>query len=90
MDYTDNWASEMYEEFAFWSLADWQRVLRTVGFRVNPASHVYTNKWIVEHRWQGRVALFKRMGNSLYPLPFPPTTVVLVAEKGTQSAPMMN
>jgi trans-aconitate methyltransferase len=87
MDYTDNWASEMHEEFAFWSFSDWQRALRTVGFEVNPVSHVYTNKWIVEHRWQGHVALFRREGDHLQPLPFPPTTIVLVAEKRTPHNP---
>jgi hypothetical protein len=80
-DYIDNWESEMHEEFAFWSFADWQAALQQAGFLVKPESHVYTNDWIVTHRWQEKVKLFSRRGNALIPLPYPPTTVVLVAEK---------
>jgi hypothetical protein len=81
MDYTDNWASEMHEEFAFWSFGDWKRALREVGFNVRQPSHVYTNDWIVRDRWDKRVALFQKQGDMLLPLPYPPTTMVLVAEK---------
>lgn len=80
-DYTDNWASEMHEEFAFWGFSEWKSVLRQVGFVVNPSSRTYTNEWIVNNRWQGKVALFRREDNTLLPLPYPPTTIVLVAEK---------
>jgi len=80
-DYLDNWASEMHEEFAFWSFADWKAALREAGFSVKQASHTYTNEWIVQNRWQGSVGIFRRRGNELMPLPFPPTTVILVAEK---------
>ena len=80
-DYTDNWASEMHEEFAFWGFSDWQHALQRAGFQLDPASHVYTNPWIVANRWQGKVALFRRRGDELQPLPFPPTTVALVAVK---------
>lgn len=80
-DYLENWESEMHEEFAFWSFADWKAALREAGFVVDKASHVYTNKWIVQNRWQDRVKLFQRRGNVLIPLPYPPTTIVLVAEK---------
>ncbi|MGB4872730.1 MAG: methyltransferase domain-containing protein [Candidatus Promineifilaceae bacterium] len=88
-DYTDNWASEMHEEFAFWSFSDWKTALQTAGFHIleNPntpqsGSRVYTNPWIVSHRWQGKVALFVLNENGrLDPLPYPPTNVILVAEK---------
>jgi hypothetical protein len=85
-DYTDNWASEMHEEFAFWSFEEWKQALRSVGFVVNNASHVYTNEWIAEKRWKGKVALFRRSENQLIPLSYPPTTVVLVAEKPPDTA----
>jgi hypothetical protein len=80
-DYTDNWASEMHEEFAFWSFADWKQVLRRAGFTINNASHRYTSEWIVKQRWQGKVALYRRAGDELIPLAFPPTTVVMIGEK---------
>lgn len=80
-DYTDNWASEMHEEFAFWGFRNWKAALRDAGFLVNLASHVYTNPWIVENRWRDKVALFRRQGDNLIELPYPPTTIVLIAEK---------
>ncbi len=86
-DYTDNWRSEMNEEFCFWSYRHWLSVLAETGFRVietgpQPAagSRVYTNPWIVEHRYRGHATL--RADNGSDPeLPYPPTNMVLVAEK---------
>ncbi len=88
-DYTDNWASEMHEAFAFWSFSDWKAALQAAGFHIieNPnepeiGSRVYTNSWIVENRWQGKVALYEMGENGrLAPLPYPPTNIVLVGEK---------
>ncbi|MCB8987343.1 MAG: methyltransferase domain-containing protein [Ardenticatenaceae bacterium] len=88
-DYTTNWASEMHEEFAFWSFSDWKQALQTAGFRVleNPntplsGSRVYTNPWIVSQRWESKVALYEPEGNGrLVPLPYPPTNVILAAER---------
>jgi SAM-dependent methyltransferase len=84
-DYTDNWSSEMNEEFCFWDFSRWKRVLTEVGFQVleNPnkasgGSRVYTNPWIVEHRLAGHVSLMELNGTNL---PWPPTNMVLVAEK---------
>ena len=89
-DYTDNWASEMHEEFAFWGFEVWQDVIRRVGFEVNLLSNVYTNQWIVENRWQGKVALYSRRGGQLFPLPYPPTTIVLIAEKPAAAVDLSN
>jgi SAM-dependent methyltransferase len=84
-DYVVNWASEMHEEFAFWSITDWKRILAEIGFAVNPQSHVYTNQWIVENRWRGKAAIFGRhkheQSDELIPLPYPPTTIILTADK---------
>ena len=88
-DYTANWDSEMFEEFAFWGFSQWKTALQMAGFHVieNPnepqtGSRVYTNPWIVENRWQGKVALYEMGGNGrLLPLPYPPTNIVLVGEK---------
>lgn len=88
-DYTDNWASEMHEAFAFWDFAEWKQALTEAGFSVveNPnepetGSRVYTNPWIVENRWQGKVKLFIKDDNGrLQPHPWPPTNIVIVGEK---------
>lgn len=88
-DYTDNWDSEMHEEFAFWGFRQWKTALQNAGFHVieNPnepetGSRVYTNPWIVENRWQDKVALYEMGENGrLLPLSYPPTNIVLVGEK---------
>ncbi|MCL4265553.1 MAG: methyltransferase domain-containing protein [Anaerolineae bacterium] len=88
-DYTDNWDSEMHEAFAFWSFSQWKAALAVAGFTVleNPneparGSRVYTNPWIVQNRWEGKVKLYRRMGDGrLLPLPWPPTNTVMVGEK---------
>lgn len=89
-DYTANWASEMHERFAFWDFGEWKAALTVAGFRVleNPnqpaqSSRVYTNPWIVEKRWQGKVALYAPSGDGWEALPWPPTTVILAGEKPT-------
>ena len=66
-DYVENWSSEMHEEFTFWGLEEWIAELQSIGFRVIltvdggvRASHVYTNPWIVEHRWHNKATLYRR------------------------------
>ena len=78
MEYTDNWASELHEEFCFWSLSEWEKELVDAGLQVHPQSHAYVNTWRVEHRFEGHVRLFDEAGS---PLPFPVTNMVLVGEK---------
>ena len=84
-DYADNWKSEMNEEFCFWSFPRWKSVLSEIGFAVceNPnetavGSRVYTNSWITQHRYDGRVSLFDAAGHTV---PWPPTNLVLLAQK---------
>lgn len=84
-DYTDNWSSEMNEEFCFWDFAKWKGVLTEIGFNIceNPnhpaeGSRVYTNSWVVHNRFEGHAALFSTTGRSLS---WPPTNMVLVSEK---------
>lgn len=87
-DYTDNWNSELNEEFAFWSFSDWKNAMTSAGFHVienpnekNGVSRTYQSSWIVENRWVGKVALFKKANNVLVDVPYPPTHMVLVGEK---------
>ncbi len=87
-DYADNWESEMNEEFAFFSFADWKELLKNTGFAIieNPneptaSSRIYKNEWVVENRLKGSVELFKKENDTLMPLEYPPTNVILIAEK---------
>lgn len=86
-DYLDNWTSEMHEEFCFWSFTRWKEVLTEIGFQVvesfsSPAqgSRVYCNPWTVENRYRGKVELLSAEPPNRF-LEFPPTNMVLVAEK---------
>jgi SAM-dependent methyltransferase len=78
MNYTDNWQSEMHEEFCFWDFGDWTRELADAGLRLVPGSHAYANAWRVEHDFAGRVRLYDEAGTLLS---FPATNMVLVGEK---------
>jgi SAM-dependent methyltransferase len=86
-DYTDNWRSEMNEEFCFWSFSQWRVALGEAGFRVIDAgpqfaagSRVYVNPWIVDHRYRGHVRL-AAVADPSRDIELPPTNMVLVAEK---------
>ncbi len=89
-DYIDNWKSELNEEFTFFSFSDWKDFLTKHGFNIieNPnqptqSSRVYTNDWIVKNRYEGKTDLFIKNGRKLVPLDYPPTNIVLIAEKPT-------
>lgn len=80
-DYTDNWESEMHETFTFWSFEDWTSALEKVGFTIMPASNAYVNDWIVQNRLVGKCELFEHAGNSLQPMSYPVTNMLMIAEK---------
>jgi SAM-dependent methyltransferase len=89
-DYFDNWNSELNEEFTFFSFSEWKKFLINHGFKIieNPnlpleSSRVYTNDWIVENRYKGKTELFRMTEDKLIPMDYPPTNIVLVAEKIT-------
>ncbi len=88
-DYTNNWQSELNEEFAFWSFSEWKEGLSRAGFKVieNPnipdeSSRSFTIPWVIENRFKGKVKLFNKneMGD-LIEIPYPVTNMVLVGQK---------
>lgn len=87
-DYTDNWASEMNEEFTFWDINEWEHELIKAGFSIvndetslPKFSRAYTNEWIVKNRYQPVATLFVLKGDTLKEIPYPVTNMVLVGEK---------
>lgn len=88
-DYTDNWKSEMNEEFTFKSFAEWKRTLARAGYRViedpnepEKGSRAYTNPWMVEKVFKDKVALYARaQDGTLKPMAWPVTNMVLVGER---------
>ena len=87
-DYTDNWRSEMYEEFTFWDFQEWKNALIKAGFQIveNPnqpfnGSRAYPNEWVIQNRFAGKVALYTLVHEHLMPEPWFNTNMVLVGEK---------
>ncbi|PSO45863.1 MAG: hypothetical protein BRC25_00550 [Parcubacteria group bacterium SW_6_46_9] len=88
-DYTDNWYSELQEEFAFWDITDWRKAAEAAGFAVvadtpnQAGTRVYQSDWIVENRWEDALTLFavNENGKPKEQIAYPPTNIVLVAEK---------
>lgn len=80
-DYHSNWQSEMHETFCYWSFDDWKTQLEKAGFTIAPASHSYTNAWLVENRYRGRAELFEETEGGLQAVPYPVTHMLMVAEK---------
>jgi SAM-dependent methyltransferase len=75
-DYTDNWASEMQEQYGGWNYERWQDELIAAGFSIESASHAFTNQWLVDHRF-GDIELSDPASGQ--PLPWPTTHCLLVA-----------
>ncbi len=80
-DYTDNWQSEMHETFCFWDFDEWKAQLTAAGFMIHPGSGVFTNQWIVENRWKGKVSLFEWKSGGVSPITYPVTHMILVGVK---------
>ncbi len=80
-DYLDNWESEMHETFCFWDFDEWKENLSAAGFAVSSSSNAYTNPWIVEHRFKGKVELFHQQGDKVVAMNYPVTNMILLAEK---------
>jgi SAM-dependent methyltransferase len=81
MNYTDNWQSEMHEEFGFWSFSDWKINLKKIGFDIVEGSHPFKSEYIIEKMYKGKVKLYKKEGKELIVQKYPHTNMILAAEK---------
>ncbi len=81
MSYTDNWMSEMHEEFGFWSFSDWVKELKKIGFEVLKGSQTFSNPYIIDNYYKRRATIYKKEGSKLVERQYPPTNVILAAEK---------
>ena len=84
-DYHDSWLSEMHESFCHYTFADWRSIAETAGFVIDPASHSYSNEWIVEHRMTP-VCTVRTLDGA--PDPIGITHLVLVATKPSSPTPI--
>jgi len=76
-DYRADWATEVQEEYTFYTQARLEELFAALGLRVL-ASTPIRNPWSVAHRFQGKVVLHSTDG---CPLEFPPTNYVIVGER---------
>lgn len=81
MTYTDNWKSEMHEEFGFYSYQGWCQLLKKIGFKIVPGSREFKNPHIVEHVYAPRAELFVSQNGKLKKIDYPATNMVLVGQK---------
>lgn len=81
MHYTENWQSEMHEEFGFWNFTQWQKELKKAGFEIVAGSRSFKSEYIIEKMYKGKVAIYKRQGKNLAIVDYPPTNMILVGEK---------
>jgi hypothetical protein len=81
MHYTDNWSSEMHEEFGFWSFSMWKKQLGKIGFKVREGSKPFQSRYIIDKMYRGHVTLYQMKNNKLSPIDYPPTNMILAAEK---------
>jgi hypothetical protein len=51
------------------------------GFKISPESRAYTNDWILENRFKGKVSLYQHSAADLVPINYPVTNMILLAEK---------
>ncbi|MCR4280187.1 MAG: methyltransferase domain-containing protein [Candidatus Komeilibacteria bacterium] len=80
-DYTDNWSSEMHEEFGFYSFTKWQETLESLGYEVLQSSKAFQNPYIITNSYEKSVRLWKVRDGQPTAIDYPATNMILVAEK---------
>lgn len=81
-DYRDHWATELLEEYTYFTQQDFERAFTERGLRIVVSVPLF-NPWIVAHRFAGKFRLWSADGA---PLPFPPTNYLIVGEKVPKGA----
>ncbi len=81
MTYTDNWESEMHEEFGFYSFEIWKEKLRQAGFKIVAGSKEFKNPYIISKKYKDRAVLYGLKNGKLYQRTYPSTNMILVGEK---------
>lgn len=76
-DYTDDWETEVLEEYTYFTQAEFEESFRRQRLRIL-ASTPLRNPWIVTNRFEGRFRLRSLEGALLE---FPPTNYLIVGEK---------
>ena len=89
-DYTANWRQEIHEKYTYWTEEDAKRILADKGYmdvEVDPDP----NKYIIDNRLTGQIALFEEGGDGdLRQIDFPPTHMVVVGRKPESAADVVD
>lgn len=85
MTYVESWKSEMCETFGHYSYSTWCSILTSVGFRIAPGSRSFLNPYIIETMYRPRAEVFTQKRKTLVAEPYPPTNMILVAERPSPS-----
>lgn len=81
MSYTDNWESEMHEEFGFYSFKEWSKKIEQNGFQIVSGSRSFKNPYILKNKYKGKVSLYALSNKKLKKILYPPTNMILTGEK---------
>ncbi len=76
-DYRKDWATELIEEYTYYSQADFENAFRKENLRIVVSMPLW-NPWIVENRFVNKFYLSDLQENSIT---FPPTNFLIVGEK---------
>jgi SAM-dependent methyltransferase len=76
-DYRTDWVAEVKEEYGYFTQAEFEGHLASLGLRML-ASTPLRNPWIIRNRWEGKCALHSLAGE---PLAFPATNYLTVGER---------
>lgn len=76
-DYRRDWATELIEEYTYFSQSDFENAFRKENLRIVVSMPLW-NPWIVENRFANKFYLSDSAEN---PLTFPPTNYLIVGEK---------
>ena len=84
-DYQSDWATEVLEEYTYFTQAEFEQHFHRLGLRILASTPLW-NPWIVSHRFEGQFELRDVAGESLG---FPPTNYLIVGEKVEQGQGVM-
>lgn len=76
-DYTNDWDTEVLEEYTYFTQAEFEAHFHRLGLRILASTPLW-NPWIINHRFEGQLQLRDLDGE---PLGFPPTNYLIVGEK---------
>jgi SAM-dependent methyltransferase len=76
-DYRADWATEVQEEYTYFTQAQFEQLFSRLGLRILASTPLH-NPWIVRHRFEGRFALRGLEGQ---PLALPATNYIIVGER---------